>query len=40
MMVNKLMELDKAVSAEMRIQPIHKIEKMRREYKNRKGDGK
>ncbi len=39
-MVNTLMELDKAVSAEMRIQPIHKIGKMRREYKNRKGDGK
>jgi hypothetical protein len=29
MMVNKLMELDKAVSEEMRITPIHHIEKMR-----------
>lgn len=40
MMVNKLMELDKTVSTEMRIQPIHKIEKMCKEYKNHKGDGK
>lgn len=36
MMVNKLMELDKAVSEEMRIIPIHHIEKMRAEYKNKK----
>ena len=40
MMVNKLMELDKSVSDEMRIKPIHMIEKMRKEYKNRKGDRK
>ena len=39
-MVNNLMELDKNVSGEMRIKPIHMIEKMRREYKNRKGDRK
>lgn len=40
MMVNKLMELDKSVSDEMRIKPIHMIEKMCKEYKNRKGDRK
>lgn len=40
MMVNKLMELDKNVSDEMRIKPIHMIEKMRKEYKNCKGDRK
>jgi hypothetical protein len=34
--VQKLMELDKAVSEEMRITPIRHIEKMRAEYKNKK----
>lgn len=32
--VNKLMELDKSVPVEERINPIHTIEKMKREYKN------
>lgn len=40
MMVNKLMDLDKNVSDEMRIKPIHMIEKMRKEYKNHKGGRK
>lgn len=36
MMVNKLMELDKAVCDDQRIPAIHTIEKMRSEYKNKK----
>lgn len=40
MMVNKLIELDKTVSDEMRIKPIHMIEKLRKEYKNHEGDRK
>ncbi len=35
MRVNKLMELDKLVDPKMRIQSIHKIEKMKTEYKNK-----
>ncbi|MCR5545912.1 MAG: hypothetical protein K6F30_05480 [Lachnospiraceae bacterium] len=35
MRVNKLMELDKLVDPKMRIQSIHKIEKMKPEYKNK-----
>ena len=34
------MKIDKNVSDEMRIKSIHMIEKMRKEYKNRKGDRK
>ena len=40
MMVNKLMELDNNVADEMRIKSIHMIEKIRKEYKNCKGDRK
>ena len=36
MMVNKLMELDKAVEVNARIRTIHDIEKMKLEYKNKK----
>ena len=36
MRVNKLMELDRKVMADMRITPIHDIEKMKTEYKNKK----
>lgn len=36
MMVNKLMELDKAVCDDLRIPAIYTIEKMRPEYKNKK----
>lgn len=36
MMVNKLMELDKAVEENLRIHAIHDIEKMKPEYKNKK----
>ena len=36
MRVNKLMELDTMVPAEDRIKRVHSIEKMRKEYKNRK----
>lgn len=36
MLVNKLMELDKAVCDDQRIPAIHTIEKMRPEYKNKK----
>ena len=39
-MVNKLMELDKNVSGEMRIKPVYYDRKKRREYKNRRGDRK
>ena len=36
MMVNKLLELDKAVCDDQRVPAIHTIEKMRQEYKNKK----
>jgi hypothetical protein len=36
MTINKLMDLDKNVSCDGRIVPIHKIEKMKPEYKNKK----
>ena len=36
MMVNKLMELDRAVCDDQRVPAIHTIEKMRPEYKNKK----
>ena len=36
MMVNKLLELDKAVCDDQRVPAIHTIEKMRTEYKNKK----
>ena len=36
MMVNKLMELDRSVSDDQRIQAINMIEKMKPEYKNKK----
>ncbi len=36
MMVNKLMELDKEVQVEDRIKAVNPIEKMKKEYKNKK----
>jgi len=36
MRVNKLMKLDREVTADMRIAPVHDIEKMKTEYKNKK----
>ena len=36
MRVNMLLELDKDVASENRIKPVHEIEKMRKDYKNKK----